>query len=45
MTIFLLEEFQMLAIISIIRTTLISKGWLKKTARQGAKEHNADLSS
>ncbi|KAJ5142504.1 uncharacterized protein N7515_001291 [Penicillium bovifimosum] len=43
MTIFLWDEFRMLASISSIRRALVSKGWSKKTAQQRAKEQNAEL--
>ncbi|KAJ5513129.1 hypothetical protein N7463_002681 [Penicillium fimorum] len=43
MVIFLWDEFRMLASTSSIRRALVSKGWSKKTARQSAKEQNAEL--
>ncbi|KAI3112716.1 hypothetical protein CBS147330_9904 [Penicillium roqueforti] len=43
MAIFLWDEFLMLASTSSIRRALVSKGWSKKTARQRAKEQNAEL--
>jgi transposase len=43
MAIFLWDEFRMLASTFSIKRALVSKGWSKKTARQSAKEQNADL--
>lgn len=43
MAIFPWDEFRMLASTSSIRRALVSKGWSKKTARQRAKEQNAEL--
>ena len=43
MAVFLWDEFQTLVTTSSIRRALVSKGWSKKTARQKAREQNADL--
>ena len=43
MTVFLWDEFQVLVTTSSIRRALIAEGWSKKTARQQAREQNADL--
>lgn len=43
MVLFLWDEFQTLATTSSIRRALASKDWSKKTARQKAKEQDADL--
>jgi transposase len=43
MVIFLWDEFRTMITISSIRRALVAKGWSKKTARQHAKERNADL--
>lgn len=45
MVIFLWDELQnaTVASTSSIRRALVSKGWSKKTARQSAKEQNAEL--
>lgn len=43
MAFFLWDEFQTLVTTSSIRRALIAKGWSKKTARQRAREQNADL--
>ena len=43
MAVFLWDEFQTMVITSSIRRALVAKGWSKKTARQRAREQNADL--
>jgi transposase len=43
MVVFLWDEFQTLVTTSSIRRALVAKGWSKKTARNRAKEQNADL--
>lgn len=43
MAIFLWDEFQTLVTTSSIRRALVAKGWSKKTARQQARERNANL--
>lgn len=43
MAVFLWDEFQTLVTVSSIRRALVAKGWSKKTARQRAREQNADL--
>ncbi|KAJ6114185.1 hypothetical protein N7512_007630 [Penicillium capsulatum] len=43
MAVFLWDEFHAMVITSSIRRALVAKGWSKKTARQHARERNADL--
>lgn len=43
MTIFLWDEFQILATTSSIRRALLSKGWSRKISQQKAKEQSAEL--
>lgn len=43
MAVFLWDEFQTLVTTSSIRRALVAEGWSKKTARQQARERNADL--
>ena len=43
MAIFLWDEFETLVTTSSIRRALVAKGWSKKTARQQARERNANL--
>jgi transposase len=43
MVIFLWDEFQMIATTSSVRRALVSNGWSRKSARQKAKEQNAEL--
>ena len=43
MELFLLDEFEVHILKSTISDALHNKGWSKKTARQKAKEQNADL--
>lgn len=43
MAVFLWDEFQTLVTVASIRQALVAKSWSKKTARQRAREQNADL--
>lgn len=43
MAVFLWDEFRTMIITSSIRRALVAKDWSKKTARQHARERNADL--
>ena len=43
MAVFLWDEFRTMITTSSIRRALVAKGWSKNTARQHAREPNADL--
>lgn len=43
MAVFLWDGFHAMITTSSIRRALVAKGWSKKTARQHARERNADL--
>jgi hypothetical protein len=43
MTVFFWDEFRTMITTSSIRRALMVRSWSKKTARQRAKEQNADL--